>query len=143
MKKLFSGILVMLLLMALVVSPASAGWGSSQSCGVSVWVDATNYSTSATTVDWKASKGSECGKVYYKTYVEQFYNDSWHKVGLASTGYFSTATPVKAIPISWIKSFTPYKGVGAEIYRVHIKLYNSSDYVGLLGGAQSHRIYIY
>jgi hypothetical protein len=123
------------------LNKASAGTGSAGACGVSVWVDAYTYTTSATTVDFKATKGSSCGTVYYKAVVYQV-GDGEASTGLTQTGYFSYATPVKAFYTSNIKFYTPYPG-STNTYRIKFLLYSDSGYKNYLGQANSHNITIY
>jgi hypothetical protein len=143
LKKLF-GILFAAILALTAAIPASAGNGPVGACGTTVWTDATNYSTSATTVDFKASKGSSCGTVYYKARVEQLYNGRAYAVGSSGpTGYFQTATPIKKINIDWIKGAMPYNVSGPESIRLKVLLYSDSAMSNYIGVAYSHTLYIY
>ena len=143
MIKKLSGILMVALLVIVGTfgGQASAQTGSAGTCGVTVWNDATTYGTGASTVDWKASKGSSCGTVYYKMKIYQV-GDGSVAIGYQTSGSFASATPVKSVPISTIKSMTPYPGSGAETYKIVVELYSSSSYATKLGSATSLLFYI-
>jgi hypothetical protein len=125
------------------IDKASAGWSGVGACGVQIYTDATTYSTSATTVDWKAQKPStQCGTVYYKMRILQV-GDGTADIGYQTSGYFSSATPLKYVSISTIKSMTPYPQPGAETYRIELQLYSSSSYTTRVGEVYSSLFYIY
>jgi hypothetical protein len=141
-KKLSAFLMVALLMVVGAFgNSASASTGPTGSCGVSVYTDATTYSTSATTVDWKASKGSTCGTVYYKMRIFQV-GDGSVDIGYQTSGSFSSSTPLKSVYISDIKNRTPYPGSGAETYKIVVYLYSSSSYTTSLGSASSNLFYI-
>lgn len=142
-KKFLALLLMAVVMMAGIgISNANAATGATGSCGVSVWTDATTYSTSATTVDWKASKPSTtCGTVYYKMRIYQV-GDGSVDIGYQTSGYFTTSTPIKSVYISDIKSRTPYPSSPAT-YKLVVTLYSSSSYTTSLGSAQSALFYIY
>lgn len=140
-KKGLSMLLGLVLLMGISTS-AFAQTGGSGGCGTTVWNDAYSYGTGATTVDWKASKGSTCGTVYYKMRILQV-GDGTADIGYQTSGSFSSSTPIKSVYISDIKNRTPYPGAGAETYKIEVKMYYNSTFTQYVGVAYSANFIIY
>lgn len=113
---------------------AEAATGSAGACGVTVWTDATTYSSSATTVDWRAY-GSNCGTKYYVAQVYEIRSDGQpYAIGVLSTGYFASSSPEKSFSISTIKS----KDTGStNRYQIIVDLYANPEMSSFHGVAKS------
>lgn len=136
------GLLLTLVLILGISTSAFAQTGGSGGCGAIVWNDASSYGTGATTVDWKAYKGSTCGTVYYKMRIYQV-GDGSIDIGYQTSGSFSSSTPIKSVYISDIKNRTPYPGTGAETYKIEVKMYYNSDFTQYVGVTYSALFKIY
>ncbi|EPC8411463.1 hypothetical protein ACR3AM_005933 [Bacillus thuringiensis] len=122
-----------------VTKKADAAWSdwnnvpnAAKDCKVRVYTDATNYSSTAKTVDAKAETNGKCGTLYY------FMALSWNGLDSAShdttTGSFSSNTPVKQLKIG-----TVYDD---ETTYVSLVLFSDADRTKEIGRLASNTIYL-
>ncbi|MFE6374554.1 hypothetical protein ACFVRA_14200 [Bacillus subtilis] len=98
MKKIiFALVAVITLGVTILPEGASAAWSGYQtSKKVRVYTDATTYSKSATSVDWKAQKTTS-GRVYYSAMLIR--TDNYSNSG-TQRGNFTSGTPLKKFSLS-------------------------------------------
>ncbi|AUS12416.1 hypothetical protein [Bacillus subtilis] len=129
-KIIFALVAVITLGVTILPEGASAAWSGYQtSKKVRVYTDATTYSKSATSVDWKAQKTTS-GRVYYSAMLIR--TDNYSNSG-AQRGNFTSGTPLKKFSLSKTRPGT---------YQVVINLYSDSSERKYIGTARSAKIYI-
>lgn len=131
MKKIILALVAVITLGSMVLpESASAAWSGYQtSKKVRVYTDATSYSKSASSVDWKAQKTTS-GKVYYSAMLVR--TDNYSNSG-AQRGSFTSGTPLKKFSLSKTRPGT---------YQVVVNIYSDSSERHYIGTARSAKIYI-
>ncbi|MDR4436587.1 hypothetical protein [Bacillus tequilensis] len=133
MKRLLKPVTILSILLTGILtftSPVSAAWSGYQtSKKVRVYTDATTYSKSATSADWKAQKTTS-GRVFYSAMLIR--TDNYSNSG-AQRGNFTSGTPLKKFSLSKTRPGT---------YQVVINLYSDSSERNYIGTARSAKIHI-
>ncbi|MEH6861520.1 hypothetical protein [Bacillus velezensis] len=99
-----------------------------------VYTDATTYSSSATTVDWKAEKKGGATLYYTAGVYKKRSSGGLTDTGLVQRGSFKTSTPLKSFSAKSIRSKT-----GKGTYVIQIDCYSDSakrKYVGTFESAK-------
>ncbi|MFE3573857.1 hypothetical protein [Lysinibacillus sp. NPDC059133] len=108
---------------------ADGGWykvtGAGDDCKVRVITDRTDYPSSIRTVNAQLESSGSCGTIYYQMSLSLGIYAS--EQDDATSGYFSSITPVKPLKIS------PYGHTKTQTFYVTALLFKNSNYTYSLG----------
>ncbi|MFE5206808.1 hypothetical protein [Bacillus cereus] len=133
--------LVAVITLGVLVLPESAsaawsGWQNRNGHSIRVWTDATTYSPSASTIDYKAEKkGSK--RLYYKAILYKWSDKGLIHTGRVGSGSFTGSTPVKSFSVPSVR-----REYGTGTYLIKYNLYSKSNWTGYVGSVNSNRFYI-
>ncbi|MFE4024481.1 hypothetical protein ACFXPZ_45235, partial [Streptomyces sp. NPDC059101] len=117
-------------------SAAWTGWNNRHGHSIRVWTDATTYSPSASTIDYKAEKkGSK--RLYYKAILYKWSDKGLIHTGRVGSGSFTGSTPVKSFSVPSVR-----REYGTGTYLIKYNLYSKSNWTGYVGSVNSNRFYI-
>lgn len=141
MKRLFKSIVITAALIASTAAlapQADAAWSGWQTekfgHKARVYTDATTYSSSAKTVDWKAEKKGAATLYYTAGVYKKRSGGGLTDTGLVARGSFKTATPLKSFSVKSIRGKT-----GAGNYVIQVDCYTDSGKRHYIGTFESAR----
>ncbi|MCR4368195.1 MULTISPECIES: hypothetical protein [Bacillus amyloliquefaciens group] len=115
---------------------ASAAWSGWQKESLGhtarVYTDASNYSSSATTVDWKIEKKGSSTLYYTAGVYKKRSGGGYTDTNLVQRGSFKTVTPMKSFNVQSIRNKT-----GKGSYVIQVDCYTDSSKNHYVGTFQS------
>lgn len=141
MKRLFKSIVITAALLTsftTLAPQADAAWSGWQTekfgHKARVYTDATTYTSSAKTVDWKAEKKGAATLYYTAGVYKKRSGGGLTDTGLVQRGSFKTATPLKSFSVKSIRGKT-----GAGSYVIQVDCYTDSGKRHYIGTFESAR----